>query len=54
MQKIIALIMGLFVQLCYTIAYAAPTTNGDDASVALCMDPQTSGGLLAAVTRVAA
>jgi selenide,water dikinase len=26
----------------------------DDASVALCMDPQTSGGLLAAVTRQAA
>jgi hypothetical protein len=24
-------------------------TNIDDASVALCMDPQTSGGLLAAV-----
>ena len=34
MQKIIALIMGLFVQLCYTIAYAAPTTNGDAVSQA--------------------
>ena len=26
--------MGLFVQLCYTIAYAAPTTNGDAVSQA--------------------
>lgn len=30
------------------------TSDADDASVALCMDPQTSGGLLAAVTPAAA
>ena len=29
------------------------TVHADDASVALCMDPQTSGGLLAAVARAA-
>lgn len=34
MKKIITLIIGLFVQLCYTISYAAPTTNGDAVSQA--------------------
>ncbi|WP_436897462.1 RHS repeat-associated core domain-containing protein [Acinetobacter gyllenbergii] len=34
MKKIIALIVGLFVQLCYTISYASPTTNGDAVSQA--------------------
>ena len=34
--------------------FSFDATTCDDASVALCMDPQTSGGLLAAVTREAA
>jgi selenide,water dikinase len=34
--------------------FSFDATTCDDASVALCMDPQTSGGLLTAVTRVAA
>lgn len=34
MKKIIALIIGLFVQLCYSISYAASTPNGDSVSQA--------------------
>jgi selenide,water dikinase len=34
--------------------FSFDATTCDDASVALCMDPQTSGGLLVAVTREAA
>ncbi|MFM7761854.1 MAG: AIR synthase-related protein, partial [Acidimicrobiaceae bacterium] len=34
--------------------FSFDATTTDDSAVALCMDPQTSGGLLAAVTREAA